>query len=47
MTGRTRWGVADMLNDVVIRFFEALEFPLSWILTDWGSEYCGNWEYHE
>jgi hypothetical protein len=33
---------ADMLNDRVIPFFDAQGIPLVRILTDRGSEYCGN-----
>ncbi len=33
---------ADLLNDQVAPFFEAHEAPLSRILTDWGTEYCGS-----
>jgi transposase InsO family protein len=38
---------ADLLNDRVLPFFEEQELPLLRILTDRGSEYCGNREYHE
>lgn len=38
---------ADLLNDRVIPFFEGNEIPLLRILTDRGSEYCGNREHHE
>jgi len=38
---------ADLLNDRVLPFFEAQGIPLLRILTDRGSEYCGNREYHE
>jgi transposase InsO family protein len=38
---------ADMLNDTVIPFFEDHGIPLLRILTDRGSEYCGNREHHE
>ena len=38
---------ADMLNDRVIPFFEEHGVPLLRILTDRGSEYCGNRESHE
>lgn len=38
---------ADMLNDQVLPFFEEYEIPLLRILTDRGSEYCGNREHHE
>lgn len=38
---------ADMLNDRVVPFFEEHGVPLLRILTDRGSEYCGNRESHE
>jgi transposase InsO family protein len=38
---------ADLLNDRVMPFFEEHEIPLLRILTDRGSEYCGNREHHE
>jgi transposase InsO family protein len=38
---------ADMLNDRVLPFFEEQGVPLLRILTDRGSEYCGNREEHE
>lgn len=38
---------ADMLNDRVLPFFEQQEVPLLRVLTDRGSEYCGNVEHHE
>lgn len=38
---------ADMLNDKVIPWFEEQGIPLLRILTDRGSEYCGNREHHE
>lgn len=38
---------ADLLNDKVLPFFEAEEVRLLRILTDRGSEYCGNREHHE
>lgn len=37
---------ADLLNDRVLPFFEAHEIPLSRVLTDRGTEYCGT-ERHE
>lgn len=37
---------ADMLNDRVIPFFEEQEIKLQRMLTDRGSEYCGNMEHH-
>lgn len=38
---------ADLLNDRVIPFYEAHDIPLLRILTDRGSEYCGNRATHE
>ena len=38
---------ADVLNDRVIPFFEEHDIPLLRILTDRGTEYCGNREHHE
>jgi transposase InsO family protein len=38
---------ADMLNDRVLPFFEEQSVPLLRILTDRGTEYCGNREHHE
>jgi transposase InsO family protein len=38
---------ADLLNDRVLPFYEEHEVPLLRILTDRGSEYCGNREHHE
>jgi len=38
---------ADALNDRVLPFFEEHDVPLLRILTDRGSEYCGNRESHE
>ena len=38
---------ADLLNDKVIPFFESSGVPLLRILTDRGTEYCGNREHHE
>src|ERR671927_1054396 len=38
---------ADTLNDRVLPFFEAEGVPLLRVLTDRGSEYCGNLEQHE
>lgn len=38
---------ADMLNDRVLPFFEEQEIPLLRVLTDRGTEYCGNREHHE
>jgi hypothetical protein len=38
---------AELLNDRVVPFFDAQGIPLSRILTDRGTEYCGNPEHHE
>ena len=38
---------ADLLNDRVILFFDEQDVPLLRILTDRGTEYCGNPERHE
>jgi transposase InsO family protein len=38
---------ADLLNDRVVPFFEEHGIPLSRVLTDRGTEYCGNPEAHE
>jgi transposase InsO family protein len=38
---------ADLLNDRVIPLFEEHEIPLQRMLTDRGTEYCGNPEHHE
>jgi Integrase core domain len=38
---------ADLLNDRVMPFFESQDVPLLRILTDRGSEYCGNVAHHE
>jgi transposase InsO family protein len=38
---------ADALNDRVLPFFEEHDVPLLRVLTDRGSEYCGNRETHE
>lgn len=38
---------ADLLNDRVVPFFEEKEIPLLRVLTDRGTEYCGQREYHE
>src|ERR1043166_6193072 len=38
---------ADMLTDKVLPFFEAQDVRLLRILTDRGSEYCGNLQQHE
>src|SRR3954468_11661534 len=38
---------ADMLNDRVVPFYEEHNVPLLRVLTDRGTEYCGNREHHE
>jgi hypothetical protein len=38
---------ADLLNDRVVPFFDEKEVKLSRVLTDRGTEYCGNPERHE
>ena len=38
---------ADLLNDRAVPFFDEKEVKLSRVLTDRGTEYCGNPEHHE
>lgn len=38
---------ADLLNDRVLPFYEGHGIPLLRVLTDRGTEFCGNREYHE
>jgi transposase InsO family protein len=38
---------ADLLNDRVLPFFEEYDIPLLRMLTDRGTEFCGNREHHE
>ena len=38
---------ADLVNDRVVPFYEAREVRLCRVLTDRGTEYCGNPEHHE
>ena len=38
---------ADLLNDRVLPFFDEKEVRLSRVLTDRGTEYCGNPEHHD
>ena len=38
---------ADLVNDRVVPFFEEQEVKLCRVLTDRGTEYCGNPEHHE
>jgi transposase InsO family protein len=44
---KTALTAADLLNDRVLPFFESEGVDLLRILTDRGSEYCGNFERHE
>ena len=39
--------MADLLNDRVIPFFDEHGIPLQRVLTDRGTEYCGNPDRHE
>ncbi len=43
---KTALTAADLLNDQVVPFFEEQEVPLSRILTDRGTEYCGSPDSH-
>ena len=38
---------ADLLNERVVPFYDHYQIPLMRILTDRGTEYCGNREHHE
>src|SRR6266404_2084676 len=44
---KTSLTAADLLNDQVVPFFDAHEIPLSRILTDRGTGYCGSPDSHE
>ena len=44
---KTPLTAADLLNDRVLPFFAEHEIPLSRVLTDRGTEYCGNPEQHQ
>jgi len=44
---KTPLTAADLLNDRVIPFYEEHAIPLQRVLTDRGTEYCGNPEHHE
>ena len=44
---KTPLTAADLLNDRVLPFFEEHEISLLRMLTDRGTEYCGNPEHHE
>lgn len=43
---KTPISAADLLNDRVLPFFEQHEIPLSRVLTDRGTEYCGTADRH-
>jgi transposase InsO family protein len=45
-TDKTPLTAADLLNDRVVPFFDTYGIPLLRILTDRGTEYCGNPEHH-
>ena len=38
---------ADLVNDRVVPFYDARQVRLTRVLTDRGTEYCGNPEHHE
>ena len=44
---KTPIAAADLLNDRVVPFYDAHEVKLCRVLTDRGTEYCGNPEHHE
>jgi transposase InsO family protein len=44
---KTAITAADLLNDRVVPFFDEKDVRLSRVLTDRGTEYCGNPEHHE
>jgi transposase InsO family protein len=44
---KTPLPAADLLNDRVVPFFDSYGIPLTRVLTDRGTEYCGNPEHHE
>jgi transposase InsO family protein len=44
---KTSLTAAELLNDQVVPFFDAHEVPLSRVLTDRGTEYCGTPDTHE
>ena len=44
---KTPLTAADLLNDRVVPFYDEHEVPLLRVLTDRGTEYCGNPERHE
>jgi len=44
---KTALTAADLLNDRVVPFYDTQEVKLTRVLTDRGTEYCGNPEHHE
>ena len=46
-TTKTPITAADVLNDMVLPFFEAQELPMLRVLTDRGTEYCGRVDQHD
>ena len=44
---KTALTAADLLNDRVVPFYDAQDIKLCRVLTDRGTEYCGNPEHHE
>ena len=46
-TTKTPINAADLLNDRVLPFYEAQGLPVLRILTDRGTEYCGNRDQHD
>jgi len=44
---KTALTAADLLNDRVVPFYDSQEVKLTRVLTDRGTEYCGNPEHHE
>src|SRR5262245_2436402 len=44
---KTPLTAADLLNDRVLPFYEAHRIPLTRVLTDRGTEYCGSADHHE
>ena len=47
MMRKTPITAADLINDRVVPFYDAREVRLCRVLTDRGTEYCGNPEHHE
>lgn len=44
---KTALTAADLLNDRVVPFYDAQDVKFTRMLTDRGTEYCGNPEHHE